>query len=381
MFRYLPVLFLFTCLTPSRAQNYDEAKVPAYTLPPVLQTTAGKEVKNKNLWEKSRRPEILRLFEDNIYGQMPTAIDSSRYLVVKEDKSAMGGNATLKEVAIDVFKNRKSVRINLTLFVPNKRKAAAPVFLLINNRGKNLTDPTRVKKSEFWPAEMVIDSGFAVAAFHVSDLAPDDKQDYVNGVLQLYPDQLTADNGMKAIGAWAWGASRMLDYFQKDPDIDAKKVYVVGHSRGGKASLWAAAQDQRFAACITNCSGNTGAALAKRQFGERISKINTTFPHWFNNNYKKFNDKESELPLDQHMLIALVAPRPVYATNASKDLWADPTGTFLALKNAEKVYALYGKKSALPASPPAVEKVIATPPLAYHNREGIHDMTHFDWMN
>ncbi|WP_031530548.1 dienelactone hydrolase family protein [Dyadobacter crusticola] len=381
MFRYLPVLFLFICLTPGHAQNYDEAKVPAYTLPPVLQTTAGKEIKNKNTWEKSRRPEVLRLFEDHIYGQMPSEIDSSRYAVVREDKQAMGGNATLKEVAIAVFKNQKSVRINLTLFVPNKRKASVPVFLLINNRGKNNTDATREKKSEFWPAEMVVDSGFAVAAFHVSDLAPDDKQDYVNGVLQLYPDQLAADNGMKAIGAWAWGASRALDYFEKDPDINAKKVFVVGHSRGGKASLWAAAQDQRFAACITNCSGNTGAALARRQFGERISKINATFPHWFNNNYKKFNDKENELPVDQHMLIALIAPRPVYATNASRDLWADPTGTFLSLKNAEKVYALYGKKSALPASPPAIEKAIAGPPLGYHNREGDHDMTNFDWMH
>lgn len=172
-----------------------------------------------------------------------------------------------------------------------------------------------------------------------------------------------------------------MDYFEKDADIDSKKIAVVGHSRGGKASLWTAAQDPRFSICVTNCSGNTGAALARRQFGERIKKINTSFPHWFNTNYKKFNDREDALPIDQHMLIALVAPRPVYATNASKDLWADPKGTFLSLKNAEKVYALYGLKSNLPLNPPAINEAIIQSPIAYHNREGEHNLTAFDWVN
>lgn len=170
-----------------------------------------------------------------------------------------------------------------------------------------------------------------------------------------------------------------MDYFMKEPLVDAKKIAVVGHSRGGKAALWAAAEDQRFAMCITNCSGNSGAALARRQFGERISRINTSFPHWFNNNYKKYNDRENDLPVDQHMLIALIAPRPVYATNATKDLWADPTGTFLSLKNAEKVYKLYGLASSLPDAPPATNVSVEQPPLGYHNREGVHDMTLFDW--
>ena len=228
---------------------------------------------------------------------------------------------------------------------------------------------------------MVIDSGYAVAAFHVSDLAPDDTATYSNGVLQLYPDQLTATNGMRAIGSWAWGASRVLDYFEKDAAVDAKKVVVVGHSRGGKASLWAAAEDQRFAMCVTNCSGNTGAALSHRRFGETIGQINATFPHWFAQNYRKFNNNEDALPLDQHMLLATIAPRPLYATNASKDLWADPTGTFLSLKQAEKVYALYGIGLKLPSRPPAVNQAVASATLGYHNREGEHDMTAYDWRN
>lgn len=379
--------FLLTCivlisfLSAGHSQNYDEAKVPAYTLPDVLKTIDNKPVRARGTWEKVRRPEIVKLFEDNIYGQMPTTFDGIKFSKTTDDQPAMDGKAILKQVLIEVFKDAKTVQINLVLFVPTHAARPAPVFLLINNRGKENTDPTREQKSEFWPAEMVIDSGYAIAAFHVSDLAPDDKEGYVKGVLQLYPEQLTADNGMKAIGAWAWGANRAMDYFEKDADIDSKKVIVVGHSRGGKASLWAAAEDRRFAACVTNCSGNSGAALARRQFGERISRINATFPHWFNTNYKKFNDNEESLPVDQHMLIALVAPRPIYATNASKDLWADPKGTFLALKNAEKVYALYDVKSRLPKTPPGINEPVYKSKIAYHNREGEHNMTSYDWGN
>ncbi|WP_020597689.1 alpha/beta hydrolase-fold protein [Spirosoma panaciterrae] len=377
-------LFLLSVLTRLQAQpqvNYDEAKVPAYTLPAVLKTTTNRAIRNKTAWETERRPEIIRLFEENVYGQMPRSYDRLTYSVTNEDAQAMGGKATLKEVRIDVINRTKQVTIHLVLFVPNQSKGPAPVFLLINNRAKDNTDPTRIHKSDFWPAEMVVDSGYAIAAFHVSDLAPDDTIRYATGVLQLYPDQLTAPNGMRAIGAWAWGASRVLDYLEKDAAIDAKKVAVVGHSRGGKASLWAAAEDPRFAMCITNCSGNTGAALSHRRFGETIARINTTFPHWFTDNYKKFNNNEDALPVDQHMLLAAIAPRPLYATNASKDLWADPTGTFLALKQAESVYALYGLKSHLPANPPAINQPILNAPIGYHNREGEHNLTAYDWRN
>ena len=379
-------LFLLVVLLQVQAQNaaeanYDEAKVPSYTLPDVLKTTKNVTVQSKAEWETVRRPEIIKLFEENVYGQMPKSYDRLTYSIKNEIADAMTGKATLKEILIEVINNNKPVKINLVLFVPKNQKGPVPVFLLINNRDKENTDPTRAKKSDFWPAEMVIDSGYAIAAFHVSDLAPDDTAKYINGVLQLYPEQLTANNGMRAIGAWAWGASRVLDYFEKDADIDAKRVAVVGHSRGGKASLWAAAEDQRFAMCISNCSGNTGAALSRRQFGERVNRINTAFPHWFAKNYKKFNKNEAVLPVDQHMLIAAIAPRPLYATNATKDLWADPTGTFLSLKNAENVYALYGIKSNLPGDPPAVNQPIVNSQMAYHMRQGQHNLTSYDWGN
>lgn len=360
--------------------NYDEQKVNPYTLPDPLKTSDGLLVKTKNQWKSKRRPEILKLFEDNVYGQMPTSYDSLSYTIINHNDHALDGKAQLKEVDIKVSRNNQSVIIHLVLFVPNSKRKS-PVFLLINNRGAENIDPTRKTKSDFWPAELVIDSGYAIAAFNVRDLAPDNKDSFAIEALRLYPEQLAANNGMRAIGAWAWGASRVMDYLEKDGDVNSKKVAVVGHSRGGKAALWAAAQDKRFAMCISNCSGNSGAKLSKRNFGETVAIINTAFPHWFTPNYKKYNNNEAALPVDQHMLISLIAPRPVYATSASKDLWADPTGTFLALKNAEKVYALFGLKSALPAQPPAIDQPVIRPPLAYHNREGEHNLTVYDWKN
>jgi hypothetical protein len=380
----LSLLLIFSFASNLHAQrpaltNYDESKVPEYSLPAVLTTSSRKKVRSVKVWENIRRPEILDLFAENIYGKMPLKYDKITYSITYEEKNSMNGKAHLKEVLIEVFNQNKSVKINLTLFIPNQKTGPAPVFLLINNRPKENTDPTRTVKSEFWPAEVLIDGGYAIAAFQVNDLAPDNKETFMNGALQLYPEQLNSGNGMRAIGAWAWGASRVMDYFETDSQIDKKRVALTGHSRGGKASLWAAANDQRFALCISNCSGNSGAALARRQFGERVKVINTSFPHWFNSNYKKYNDHEDQLPVDQHMLISLIAPRPVYATNASEDLWADPKGTFLALKHAEEVYGFYGLISALPAVQPELNSPIVESPLAYHNREGKHDLTVYDW--
>lgn len=376
---YLNALFFLVCHG-AIAQNYDESKIPPYKLPDPLKTTHNKIITSATSWEKERRPEIVSLFEDNVYGQLPKDYDSISYRIVQDGNKAMGGKARLKEIQILVRRAGKSVRIHLVLFVPDVSSRSA-VFLLINNRGTDNTDPTRKSKSEFWPAEMLIDSGYAVATFHVGDAAPDNKDHYQEGVLQLYPEQITAPNGMKAIGAWAWAASRAMDYFEKDKDIDPKRVFVVGHSRGGKAALWAGAQDQRFAMIFSNCSGNSGAALSRRRIGETVKRINTSFPHWFCDNYKKYNDNVDALPVDQHMLLSLIAPRPLYTTNATKDLWADPKGSFLSEKNAEKVYALYKKKSTLGREAPPVNTPVIFSILGYHIREGEHNLTLYDWTN
>lgn len=379
--KFLQLVGILICFFSASAQNYDESKVAAYTLPDLLTTSRGQAVADKATWENTRRPEVLALFKNEVYGQLVQTYDSLSFVFTKMEAEAMHGKATLKEVQITVWKVGRQVRINLTYFIPNNRASPAPLFLLINNRDKKNTDPTRAEKSEFWPAEIVIDSGYAVAAFHVSDLAPDNKDTYMNGAMQLYPDQMKVPNGMKAIGSWAWGASRVVDYLEQDMDVDSRRIFVVGHSRGGKAALWAGANDKRFAIVFSNCSGNTGAALSNRKFGETVKVINTSFPHWFADNYRKYNDNESALPVDQHMLIALIAPRPVYTTNATKDLWADPMGSYLALINAKKVYDLYKTPVLLPAAPPAPNFPIINSTIGYHNREGIHDLTIYDWKN
>jgi len=361
--------------------NYDESKVGDYSLPNVLLTASKTVVSTTKDWEMLQRPEILHLFEEHVYGYTPKAYDKIQFHVKNENSKAMDGRAHLKEVEIMVFKNNKSVILNLTLFTPNNLKESAPVFLLINNRSKRNTASERDTISGFWPAEKIINAGYAIAAFQVDDAAPDNKNSYQNAALQLYPELLQADNGMKAIGAWAWAASRVMDYFEKDSSIDRTKVAVVGHSRGGKAALWAAAIDNRFAICFSNNSGNTGTKLSRRNFGETVKRINTNFPHWFNNNYKKYNNNENALPVDQHMLIALIAPRPIYATSASKDLWGDPKGMFLALKSAEPVYALYGLESKLPKDQPQLNTPTINSALGYHIRDGIHDLTEYDWDN
>jgi hypothetical protein len=361
------------------AQNYDESKVPAYSLPNMLTSHNGKAIKDTNSWEIVRRPEILKLFEDNIYGQMPRQVDSTTFNVKHPSSTMWKGRARLKEIVITAWRNRKQVQINLTLLVPSGSRGPVPTFLLINNRDRFLTDPHKDSANNFWPAAMMIDSGYAMAAFHVNDAAPDAPEDYHKGVLQLYPDQLKAGNGMKAVGAWAWAAITVMDYLEKDPDIDSKRIVLVGHSRGGKAALWAGAQDKRFAIVIANNSGNTGAAISRRKFGETIKAINTRFPHWFADNYKRYNDNEAALPVDQHMLVALIAPRPVYTTSATEDLWADPTGSYLSLLSAVKVYDLYARKSTLTSTIPEANKPIVHSTIGYHLRQGIHDMTSFDW--
>jgi dienelactone hydrolase len=369
--------FLTVIVLSSKAQQNPGTE--NFLLPDLLTNTDGIKISDNKAWEKERRPEILQLFEDNVYGEVPKDFDSINFKLNKEDPMALEGKATLKEIGIEVFRNGQSVMINLVLFIPNEVKKPAPAFLLINNRPIENTDPTREVKREFWPAEEVIARGYAVAAFQVDDAAADNKENYQQQALRLYPEQLGKGNGMKAIGAWGWGASRAMDYFENDPGIDQSKVAVLGHSRGGKAALWCGAQDERFAIVISNNSGCTGAALSRRKVGETLVKINTNFPHWFCGNYKNFNEKEDGLPVDQHMLIALMAPRAVYVASASQDSWADPEGEFLSMKYAEPVFQLYGLAPLPVKKQPEANKQVKSTNMAYHMREGGHGLYLSDW--
>jgi len=321
---------------------------------------------------------VLELFRENVYGRVPSTQYSKEFKVINEDKNAMNGNATLKQVDITIRSEGRSLVIHLTMFVPNKVQKPVPAFLLIDNRGPANTDPTRKVRSEFWPAEEVVARGYAIAVFYNADVDPDNFDDFKNGIHGLLDRGRQADS-WGTIAAWAWGASRCMDYFETDKDIDRKKVAVLGHSRGGKTALWAGAEDQRFALVISNESGCGGAALARRKYGETISVINKSFPHWFCTNYRKYNNNEPEMPVDMHMLMALIAPRALYVASAADDLWADPRGSYLSLYNSLQVFRLLKIKSSLPPEMPPLNKPVTSGKTGYHIRDGVHNMLLKDW--
>jgi hypothetical protein len=361
--------------------NYDESRVLPYSLPDPLALSGGGVVRTREQWP-ARRAEILEMFRETVYGRSPGRPERLRFEALEENPKAMGGRATLKRIAILSGQAGREHRFGLTLFLPNARQGRAPVFLLINNRSVNDTDPTRVVQSGFWPAERLIERGFAIAAIHNAELAPDDKERYREGVIQLFEGADRANrprNAWRALAAWAWGASRAMDYFETDARIDARRAAIVGHSRGGKAALWAGAEDARFAMVVSNESGEGGAALSRRNFGETVARITASFPHWFADNYRDFAGRERELPTDQHMLLALAAPRAVYVASADGDLWSDPRGEYLAQVHASPVFALWGAPPMAADAMPPLDRPLIAGTRGYHVRTGVHNLTPYDW--
>jgi hypothetical protein len=367
-------------LSKSQSQfNYYEEKVPQYKLPPLMISSTGKQISTSSDWTKVRRPEILELFRENVFGRVPDTKYTKSFKVVKTDRNAMNGDATLKQVEITITSGGKSLVIHLTLFVPNKVNKPVPAFLLIDNRGPNNTDPTRKIKSPFWPAEEVIARGYAISVFSNADLDPDDFDDFKNGIHGLLDRGQRQPDAWGALAAWAWGASRCMDYFEKDKDIDSRKVAVAGHSRGGKTALWTGAEDQRFSIIIGNESGAGGASLARRRFGETVARISSAFPHWFCTNYNKYAGNEDAMPFDMHMLLALTAPRALYIDAASDDLWGDPRGCYLSLLNALPAFQLFDRSSSVPELMPPLNRQVMSGHVGFHIRDGVHDMTVQDW--
>lgn len=367
--------------TKNRSQfNYDETAVKPYELPNPLASGKGR-VRSARDWT-ARRAEILELFRTHVYGRRPGKPQRLRFETIEEKADAMGGTATLKRVAVHGTHDGRSHQFELTVFLPNARRGQVPMFLLLNNRGADITDATRKEKSGFWPAEEVIARGYGIAALQVGELSPDDNATFREGVIRLFEGTTEgprAGDAWAGLAAWGWGASRAMDYFETDKRIDAKRVAVVGHSRGGKASLWAGAEDERFAIVISNESGEGGAALTRRNFGETLGQITKSFPRWFAANYAPFAGREETLPIDQHMLLALIAPRAVYVASADEDLWADPRGEFLSLAHASPVYALWKEQPIAPDEMPPLEQPLIRGKRGYHVRKGGHDLTPYDW--
>jgi hypothetical protein len=381
--------------------NYEESKVPAYTLPDPLVCFDRQRVTNVTLWREKRRPEILRAFATNVYGCTPQVAIQLRFEASGTDTQALGGLATRKQVAIRLFAPTDAPWINLLLYLPNSAAKPVPVFLGLSygNQGVH-ADPgikpsraTKTRRGEHasrWPLEMILKRGYAGATFAGADVEqdhhgsgslqePDGWRKGVRGyVLRTFGRTEPAEDEWGSIGVWAWGLSRALDYLKTDRAVDAKKVVVFGHSRTGKTALWAAAQDQRFAMAISNDSGKGGASLARRRYGETVAASYALSGIWYCRNYRRFGNNEPALPVDQHLLIALIAPRPVYIASAEQDRWADPRGEFLAGLHAEPVYRLFDQLGLEVNEMPPVDHPVGQT-IGYHIRSGDHDITAYDW--
>lgn len=384
--------------------NYDEARVGTYTLPDPLVLQNGQKVTSAAQWFHQRRPEILHLLQEDEYGRSPGRPHGMSVHLVERSNHALGGTAIREQVTIRFSPRQGSPAMHLLLYLPAHAHKPVPVFLGLNFSGNQTVarDPgillatvwdgktktshradaaTRGKSASEWPVDLILEHGFGVATAYYGDIEPDFNGGLRYGVRSLYlkPGQTTvAPDEWGAIGAWAWGLSRALDYLETNPLVDAHHVAVIGHSRLAKTALWAGAQDQRFWLVVGNEAGEGGAALSHRYFGETIKRINTAFPHWFCGNYKQYNDHIDQLPFDQHMLMALIAPRPLYIASAAGDLWSDPHGEFLAEVAAGPVYRLLGKQNlGTDQWPPVSHPIMHT--LAYHIRPGKHDITPYDW--
>lgn len=390
--------------------NYDESKIPAFTLPDPLQTEDGKPVTDAKTWESIRRPELLKLFTEQVYGRAPAPCQIAHRLVsTKED--AIDGKAIRREVDVFFGKADDAPAMRLLIYTP-KSVGHAPAFVGLNFQGNHsvdadpsislntnwvraksgttnknrATEAARGVASSRWPIEMLIDRGYALVTIYYGDIDPDFDDGFENGIhgaMKSETESIPAGEKWGSIAAWSYGLSRALDYLQEDDHIDGGRVAVIGHSRLGKTSLWAGASDTRFKLVISNDSGCGGAALSRRAIGETVGRINTSFPHWFCDNYTQYNLHEDECPVDQHQLIALMAPRAVYVASASGDKWADPKGEFLAAVGADPVYRLLGTDgmggSAPPSEMPAADHPIKQGTIGYHLRTGKHDLTPYDW--
>ncbi len=390
----------------NRDINYDESKIVPYDLPALLISAEGKAIKTAEEWRHVRRPQILSLFSNLVYGRVPVPADPIKtdFTIEAVDRNFMGGKAVRKRVLIR-FRNRHGEsRMTVLVFVPTQKKKPAPAFMILNfiNHEHELlevdpSNPTMLRIG--LPLGEILDRGYAFVSVYHADLVANNEVDFQRGLYWrfFHPEEtgppkeaihrLFYKEGQSfpnagewgVLAACGWGAMRALDYLETDDEVDHTRTLLMGHSKLGKAALWAAAQDERFALAISVQSGCAGAALWRRRIGETLQKMSSRFPYWLCENARKFVNREDDLPVDQHMLLALMAPRPVYVASAVEDGWADPRGEYLSAYHASEVYRLLGKRGLESEASPQPEQPIIESEVGYHIRRGGHTIKLYDW--
>lgn len=395
---FLLMLSLFSTLGDRGLAAYPEAKdLPSQAgLPDPLVMLDGTKVTTKQQWTDKRRPELKALFSHYMYGSLPPAM-KFKVSSLHKNTQALGGKATLEEIGIDFGFEGHLLRV--LLVTPNGKKSPVGCFVGPNFCGNHaLTDDAKVavptswiypnypgvkdnkateagrgKQADVWNLDLAIERGYAVATFYVGDIDPD-RADARGGIRPF----LAKDLDTSSIACWAWGIHRIVDHLVTLPAIDAKKIVCVGHSRMGKTALLATALDDRIAIGIPHQAGCGGTAPSRGKVGESVKQINDRFPHWFNGEFKKFNNDTTKIPFDQNGLVALCAPRPVLFSNAVEDTWANPDGQFEVLQGTDGVYRFLGVEGLGAAKPEPISKLLSSR-LGYFVRPGKHSMNREDW--
>jgi hypothetical protein len=379
--------------------NYDESKVPQYTLPNPLALEDGRIIQDVTEWTSQQRPRLLNIFEKQVYGQVPPLPQSIVEATLLAEDTVFDGLGIRKQFTVPLLDQESSPTMTILLYLPTKMTKPADIFLGLNFNGNHAIDSDegilisdgwlahndsneleRGASSGRWSIQRILSRGYGLATIYHGDISTDLREGYGNNIYSyFYKDGQTEpeSNEWGAIGAWAWGLRRAIDYFTQH-ETSVNRIMLIGHSRLGKAALWASVQDERCVLVISNNSGCMGAALSRRAFGETVEALNTNWSRWVCRDFHQYSRKESDLPIDQHTLISLIAPRPVYIASAEDDLWADPYGEFLGGYHANPAYHLYGKQGLPVDEHPAIHQpVMGT--IGYHIRAGEHNVTDYEW--
>ena len=390
---------------PRWQMNLDSAAIAPYELPDPMVFNDGTRVTTIEEWENQRRPEILNLLENTLFGMVPSGEVRSRTEILSHDPTALNGKALRREIRIHLATEIDSLQLDVLIYTPVHTEGSVPTFLGLNYFGNHTIgfDPdvqvgqgwvenyepfgidqnrsnerSRGSVNDRWPVEDIISRGYGVVTATYGEIDPDYHDEFKNGVHALFqePEEPRAPDAWGSLAAWAWGLSRIMDILETDSIVDPTRVALIGHSRLGRTAAWAGARDPRFAMVIAN---NGLGALFKRNYGETYWQTINKFPHWFADAAKSYENSTADLPVDNHLTLALIAPRPFYLGTASQDVWANPTGEFLAAKAAEPVWRLYGLDVQLPDESPQPGTALKRGPIGFHVRDGLHSITPWDW--